>query len=79
MISKNKSIFFTQEALAEINRYEAAFFTAIEYDQPACLDVLINLGFREPGTHCFWTNWPEGEGAEYDKMTAKQLAKARSM
>jgi hypothetical protein len=33
LLSSNKTAFFDQRALAEANRYTAAIFTAIVYDQ----------------------------------------------
>ena len=34
LLSKHKEQFIAQEALAEANRYEAALFTAVQYNQP---------------------------------------------
>ena len=72
MISKNKDIFFSQEALAEANRYEAALFTAVEYDRPECVRVMLGyLGRKEPPRHCF-------KVADNQKsLTAAELAKIR--
>lgn len=54
MISRNKDIFFDQEALAEANRYEAALFTSVEYNQPDSVYTMLEyLGPREPGRHSF--------------------------
>ena len=73
MISRNKDIFFGQEALTEANRYEAALFTAVEYDQPECVRLMLGyLGSREPGRHAFLI-----QGKNQENLSASELAKLR--
>merc|ERR1712168_634126 len=43
LISKNKSSFFDKFTLMEINRYEAAIFTAIAFGQTECLKILLKF------------------------------------
>ena len=58
MISKRKDIFFDRDALAEANRYEAALFTAIAFNQKKCVQLMLN--YLNPQTiarkHCFMIN-----------------------
>jgi hypothetical protein len=55
LISKNKSVFFGQEALAEANRYVAALYTAIAYNQPRCVELLLNaISRRDAAKHSFY-------------------------
>ena len=73
LISRNKGIFFGQEALAEANRYEAALYTAIEYNHPQCVEVMLHhLGKKELGKHDFFTNDTNNE-----KLSATELAQVR--
>lgn len=73
MISKNKAVFFNQEALAEANRYEAALYTAIEYNQPRCVEIMMRfLGAKEPGKHLFYT-----KGDTTESLGAQELADIR--
>ena len=73
LISHNKRIFFEQEALAEANRYEAALYTAIEYNQPQCVDIMLqHLGNKELGKHSFYT-----KDTNCEKVTATELAQIR--
>lgn len=73
LISHNKSIFFEQEALAEANRYEAALYTAIEYNQPQCVDIMLqHLGNKELGKHNFYT-----KDTNCEQLTAAELAQVR--
>ena len=73
MISRNKNIFFDKEALVEVNRYEAALYTSVEYNQPACTRLMLEvLGPREPGKHNFITT-----NNSQEKLSACELAKIR--
>lgn len=73
MISKNKNVFFGGEALAEANRYEAALYTAIEYNQPECVQCMCHfLGAKEPGKHLFHV-----EGGKRAPLNARELAEDR--
>ena len=57
LISRNKSVFFDGEALAEANRYVAALYTAIAYDQPRCVELVLNvIGRRDATRHSFCTD-----------------------
>jgi hypothetical protein len=54
LLSSNKTAFFDQRALAEANRYTAAIFTAIVYDQPRCLECMLSyVKPRDLGQHIF--------------------------
>jgi hypothetical protein len=57
LISKNKETFFgPQAALAEANRYVAALYTAVVYNQPACVELMLNhVGRGDPARHNFIT------------------------
>ena len=73
MISRNKNTFFDKEALVEVNRYEAALYTAVEYNHPGCTQLMLNvLGPREPGKHNFITT-----NNSQEKLSACELAKIR--
>jgi len=55
LISKNKSVFFGQEALAEANRYVAALYTAIAYNQPRCVELILSaVSRRDAAPHSFY-------------------------
>jgi hypothetical protein len=55
LISRNKSVFFGQEALAEANRYVAALYTAIAYNQPSCVELILAVvGKRDAAKHSFY-------------------------
>lgn len=56
-MSKNKGVFFEQEALMEANRYLASFYTAIVYNHPKCVETMLGrLGLRDPlARHSFYT------------------------
>jgi len=57
LISRNKSVFFDQEALTEANRYVAALYTAIAYDQPRCVElILAAIGRRDAAKHSFYVS-----------------------
>lgn len=75
MISKNKGIFFDQEALVEANRYVAALYTAIVYNQPKCVELMLGrLSLREPAyRHSFYT--ADGSTLE-PHLTASDLARS---
>lgn len=75
MISKNKGIFFDQEALVEANRYVAALYTAVVYNQPKCVELMLSrLSLREPAyRHSFYT---DDDGATLEPhLTASDLAR----
>ena len=73
MISHNKNTFFDKEALVEVNRYEAALYTAVEYNQPGCTRYMLQvLGPREPGKHNFITS-----NNSQERLSACELAKVR--
>ena len=73
MISRNKNIFFDKEALVEANRYEAALYTAVEYNQPGCTQLMLEvLGPREPGKHNFITS-----NDSQENLSACELAQIR--
>lgn len=57
LMSRNKGIFFEQEALIEANRYLAALYTAIVYNHPKCVEVMLSrLGQKDPlSRHSFYT------------------------
>jgi hypothetical protein len=56
LISRNKKLFFDREGLAEANRYEAALYTSVAYNQPACVKLMLShLGARLPRSHNFYT------------------------
>ena len=75
LISHNKAIFFDQEALAEANRYEAALYTAIEYNQPQCVEIMLqHLGNKELGKHNFYT-----KDTNREQLTAAELACIRGI
>ena len=75
MISRNKDIFFGREALAEANRYEAALYTAVEYNKPNCVRFMHHvLGPREPGKHNFIT-----ANNCQQRLSACELAQVRGM
>ncbi|ELU09601.1 hypothetical protein CAPTEDRAFT_229368 [Capitella teleta] len=77
LISKHKKVFFAQDGLAEANRYEAALYTAVEYNQPECLDIMLEiLGSREPAPQSFYTQ-VKSPDAKLDKFSALQLAEQR--
>ena len=66
-------MFFGQEALAEANRYEAALYTAVEYDNPECVGVMLGyLGGREPSRQVFYT-----KDTNQESLSAKELADVR--
>lgn len=57
LLSRNKDVFFDKGGLAEANRWLAALYTAIEYNQSECLLVLLDLlGSREIDTAAFRTS-----------------------
>jgi len=57
LISKNKSVFFDQGALTEANRYVAALYTAIAYNQPRCVElILAAVGRRDAVKHSFYVS-----------------------
>jgi len=73
LLSKHKDQFIAQGAMAEANRYEAALFTAVSYNKPGCVEVLMGkLGLNMIRKHMFQT-------AENRKETlsASELAKLR--
>jgi ankyrin repeat protein len=71
LISKNKSVFFGQEALAEANRYIAALYTAVIYNQPLCVKLLLGLlRHRDLAQHNFYT-----DEMILEKLSAIELAK----
>jgi len=73
LLSKHKEQFIAQEALAEANRYEAALFTAVQYNQPACVEVLMGkLGLNMIRKHMFHT-----EENRKETLSASELAKLR--
>lgn len=57
LMSRNKAVFFEQEALVEANRYLAAFYTAIVYNHPKCVEFMLGrLGLKDPlARHSFYT------------------------
>jgi len=57
LISKNKETFFgPPAALAEANRYVAALYTAVVYNQPGCVQLMLShLGRRDPTRNSFIT------------------------
>lgn len=81
LISKHKDVFFKQDGLAEANRYEAALYTAVEYNQPQCVAVMLTiLGTKEPAPQSFYIHKEDGgkgNGAKLDKFSALQLAQIR--
>jgi len=57
LISKNKTVFFDQEALTEANRYIAALYTAIAYDQPRCVEIILAaVRRRDAAKHSFYVS-----------------------
>lgn len=73
MISHNKQVFFDGEAMAEANRYEAALYTAVEYNQSECVSLLLTyLGTLEPNKHNFYINDNQREN-----LSPRELAKIR--
>ena len=59
------------KALAEANRYLAALYTAVVYDQPACVDVMLRyLGRQDAARHSFFA----AEGATSERLNAGDLA-----
>lgn len=83
MISKNKKEFFEDGALAEANRYEAALFTAVEYNQPECVALMLSfMGHRDPPAHMFtlerrMSNDEASNNGRLDKLNALGLARVR--
>lgn len=74
MISRNKGIFFDQEALVEANRYVAALYTAVFYNQPKCVELMLGrLSLREPAyKHSFYA----ADGLTLEPhLTASDLAR----
>jgi hypothetical protein len=75
MISRNKAAFFEREALAEANRYVAALFTAVAYDQPECVRLMLAIvGRREATRNCFDTVSKEGPVAVTRTLSVGELA-----
>ncbi len=73
LISRNKNVFFDREAMAEANRYEAALYTAVAYNQPACVRLMLpHLGPRQLRSHDFYTH-----SNQQQTLSAVELAKAR--
>lgn len=73
MISFHKAVFFDCNALAEANRYEAALFAAVEYNQPRCVEVMVNLlGPRDVYRHNFYIS-----DNQIEQLSAAELAQAR--
>ena len=73
MISFHKAAFFDCNALAEANRYEAALFAAVEYNQPQCVKVMVNvLGPRDVYRHSFYVS-----DNQVKKLSASELAQVR--
>lgn len=74
-MSRNKTDFFERGALAEANRYEAALYTAIEYNMPDCVALLVSkLGPREPSKHNFYVSKPD---PIRESLSATELAEIR--
>lgn len=75
MISKRKDIFFDRDALTEANRYEAALFTAIAFNQKECVKLMLN--YLSPQAiarkHCFMINDNENKAM----YSALELATAK--
>jgi len=75
MISKRKDIFFDRDALTEANRYEAALFTAIAFNQKECVQLMLN--YLNPQAiarkHCFMVNDNENK----EMYSALELATAK--
>ena len=75
-ISNNKTKFFDQGGLAEVNRCEAALYTAVLYDQPRCLQVLVSImGQWEPNKHNFFVK----NENQSENVSASELAEAMGM
>lgn len=73
LISKNKSMFFDQEALTEANRYVAALYTAIAYNQPRCVEIILAaIGRRDAAKHSFYVS---DEPAVLESLEAGELAR----
>jgi len=50
-------MFFDREALTEANRYVAALYTAIAYNQPRCVElILAAVGQRDAAKHSFYVS-----------------------
>lgn len=72
LISKNKSVFFDQEALTEANRYVAALYTAIAYNQPRCVELILAVvGRRDVAKHSFFVS---DEPPVLESLEAGELA-----
>ena len=73
LLSRNKSVFFEQEALTEANRYVAALYTAIAYDQPRCVELILSaIGRRDAAKHSFYVSDDE---AVLESLEAGELAR----
>ena len=82
MISKHKKAFFEDNALAEANRYEAAIFTAVEYNQPECVKLMLSvLGHRDLPGHMLSSGRRLSNGGltdnKLDRFSVAQLAETR--
>ena len=74
LLSKNKSMFFEQEALTEANRYVAALYTAIAYDQPRCVELILSaIARRDAAKHSF--NVSDDEQPVLESLEAGELAR----
>jgi len=75
LISRNKSAFFEREALAEANRYVAALFTAVAYNQPNCVRLMLAVvGRREATRNCFDTFSQDGPIPVKHTLSVGELA-----
>ena len=73
LLSKNKSVFFEQEALTEANRYVAALYTAIAYDRPRCVELLLSaIARRDAAKHSFYVS---DDTAVLESLEAAELAR----
>ncbi len=74
MISRNKDVFFGRDALAEANRYEAALYTAVAYNRPDCVALMLKyLSPRELKKNMFFTNVDNKQCS----LTASELARIK--
>lgn len=74
MISKDKKTFFGEQAgMMEANRYVAALYTAIIYNQPECVRIMLKyLGRSDPLRQSFFS--PNTRNSEM--LNASDLAKS---
>jgi len=67
-------MFFEQEALTEANRYVAALYTAIAYDQPRCVELILSaIARRDAAKHSF--NVSDDEQPVLESLEAGELAR----